>query len=44
MIVQMLFGEADVLDRRRPHARLEVRELVDPNPAHASQAANFVVT
>ena len=34
VVVQVLFGQGDVLDGHRAAARLELNELVDPDPAH----------
>ena len=36
MVVQILFGEADVFDRPGPLAVLELNEPIDPNPPHAA--------
>src|SRR6202012_4582132 len=33
-IVEMLLSQRDILDRRRGGLRRELRELVDPDPAH----------
>jgi hypothetical protein len=35
-MVQVLFGQRNILDRRGPSAVFEINKLVNPEPAHDS--------
>jgi len=41
VIVQMIFRERNRFDRRRSAAAFELRESIDPKPAHGNPKLNF---